>query len=153
KPPGTGVTGLTRFGSRATDVNVTLRLLTAAALPLALFAGTPGADATANRLPSLPAFPGAEGGGAFTPGGRGGRVIAVTNLNDSGPGSFRAACEAEGPRTVVFRVSGTIALESKFKIVHPYLTIAGQTAPGDGICIKNYQVNFDTKHLIIRYLR
>ncbi len=100
-----------------------------------------------------PAFPGAEGFGKYTIGGRGGRVIEVTNLNDHGPGSFRAACEAAGPRTVVFRVSGTIALESKFKIVNPFLTIAGQTAPGDGICIKNYQVNFDTKHLIIRYLR
>jgi len=100
-----------------------------------------------------PAFPGAEGFGKYTIGGRGGRVIEVTNLNDHGPGSFRAACEAEGPRTIVFRVSGTIALQSKFKIVHPYLTIAGQTAPGDGICIKNYQVNFDTRHLIIRYLR
>jgi len=105
------------------------------------------------RPAGAPAFPGAEGFGKFTIGGRGGQVIEVTNLNDHGPGSFRAACEAEGPRTVVFRVSGTIALESKFKIVHPYLTIAGQTAPGAGICIKNYQVNFDTSHLIIRYMR
>jgi hypothetical protein len=80
-------------------------------------------------------------------------VIEVTNLNDRGPGSFRAACLAEGPRIVVFRVSGTIALESELKIRNPYLTIAGQTAPGDGICVKNYQVNFDTQHLIIRYLR
>lgn len=100
-----------------------------------------------------PAFPGAEGFGKYARGGRGGRVIEVTNLDDSGPGSFRAACMAEGPRTVVFRVSGTIPLKSKFKITHPYLTIAGQTAPGDGICIKNYQVNFDTHDLIIRYLR
>ena len=60
---------------------------------------------------------------------------------------------ARGPRTIVFRVSGTIALQSKFKITNPYLTIAGQTAPGDGICIKDYQVNFDTSHLIVRYLR
>ena len=105
------------------------------------------------RPDRAPAFPGAEGFGKYTLGGRGGRVIEVTNLNDHGPGSFRAACEAEGPRTVVFRVSGTIPLESKFKITNPYLTIAGQTAPGDGICIKNYQVNFDTHDLIIRYLR
>jgi hypothetical protein len=77
----------------------------------------------------------------------------VTNLNDRGPGSFRAACEASGPRTVVFRVSGTIPLESPLKITHPYITIAGQTAPGDGICVKNYQVAFDTHHVIVRYLR
>jgi hypothetical protein len=100
-----------------------------------------------------PAFPGAEGFGKYTRGGRGGRVIEVTNLKDSGSGSFRAACMAEGPRTVVFRVSGTIPLESKFKITNPYLTIAGQTAPGDGICIKNYQVNFNIHELIIRYMR
>jgi hypothetical protein len=100
-----------------------------------------------------PAFPGAEGFGKYTLGGRGGRVIEVTNLNDSGPGSLRAAVMTKGPRTVVFRVSGTIALESELKIREPFLTIAGQTAPGDGICIKNYQVNFDTQHMIIRYLR
>lgn len=100
-----------------------------------------------------PAFPGAEGFGKYTIGGRGGKVIEVTNLNDSGPGSFREACATDGPRTIVFRVSGTIPLESKFKIVNPYLTIAGQTAPGDGICIKNFQVNFETRHMIIRYVR
>ncbi|MEO6246791.1 MAG: pectate lyase [Opitutaceae bacterium] len=100
-----------------------------------------------------PAFPGAEGFGKFTLGGRGGKVIEVTNLNDRGPGSLRAAVMAAGPRTVVFRVSGTIALESELKIREPFLTIAGQTAPGDGICIKGYQVNFDTSHVIMRYLR
>ena len=76
-----------------------------------------------------PAFPGAEGFGKFTIGGRGGRVIEVVNLNDSGDGSFRAACEAEGPRTVIFRISGTITLEKSLSIKNPYLTIAGQTAP------------------------
>jgi hypothetical protein len=105
------------------------------------------------RPDRAPAFPGAEGFGKYTLGGRAGRVIEVSNLNDHGPGSFRAACYAEGPRTVVFRVSGTIPLESKFKITNPYLTIAGQTAPGDGICVKNYQVNFDTHDLIVRYMR
>lgn len=105
------------------------------------------------RPKRAPAFPGVEGFGKYTLGGRGGRVIEVTNLNDRGPGSLRAAVMAEGPRTVVFRVSGTIALESELKIRNPYLTIAGQTAPGDGICVKNYQVNFDTQHMIIRYLR
>jgi hypothetical protein len=105
------------------------------------------------RPDRAPAFPGVEGFGKYTLGGRGGRVIEVTNLNDSGPGSLRAAVMAQGPRTVVFRVSGTIALESELKIRTPFLTIAGQTAPGDGICLKNYQFNFDTQHMIIRYVR
>jgi hypothetical protein len=105
------------------------------------------------RPDRAPAFPGVEGFGKYTVGGRGGRVIEVTNLNDSGPGSFRDAVMAKGPRTVVFRVSGTIALESELKFREPFLTIAGQTAPGDGICIKNYQVNFDTHEVIMRYLR
>ncbi|MFM8334490.1 MAG: pectate lyase, partial [Opitutaceae bacterium] len=65
---------------------------------------------------ALPAFPGAEGAGSTTPGGRGGRVLFVTTLADSGPGSFRAACEAEGPRIVVFRVAGTIALRSPINV-------------------------------------
>lgn len=105
------------------------------------------------RPDRAPAFPGAEGFGKYTLGGRGGRVMEVTNLNDAGPGSFRQACEAEGPRTVVFLVSGTIPLESELKIKHPYLTVAGQTAPGDGICVKNYQLNVKTDHVILRYLR
>jgi hypothetical protein len=100
-----------------------------------------------------PAFPGAEGFGKYSIGGRGGKVYEVTNLNPDGPGSFRAACEASEPRTVVFRVSGTIPLEKELKLRNPYLTIAGQTAPGDGVCIKNYQFNFDTQHMIVRYLR
>jgi lysophospholipase L1-like esterase/pectate lyase len=105
------------------------------------------------RPDRAPAFPGAEGFGKYTMGGRGGRVIEVTNLNDSGPGSLRAACEEEGPRTVVFRVSGTIALESELEIKNPFITIAGQSAPGDGICLKNYQFSFETQHVIVRYIR
>ncbi len=103
--------------------------------------------------PFIPAFPGAEGYGAKTVGGRGGRVIAVKNLNDSGPGSLRAAIEADGPRTVVFRVSGTIPLESELRITNPHITIAGQTAPGDGIAIRNYPLTISADEVIIRYLR
>ncbi len=100
------------------------------------------------------AFPSAEGYGRFAIGGRGGRVIEVTNLNDSGPGSLRAAVEAEGPRTAGFSVSGLITLESRLIIRNPYLTIAGQTAPGKGICIRNYNLGMLGAHdVIIRYLR
>lgn len=103
---------------------------------------------------ALPSFPGAEGFGATTPGGRGGRVILVTNLEDAGPGSLRAACEAEGPRIVVFRVGGVIELQSDIRVTNPYLTIAGQTAPGGGICLKSYSLYIrDTHDVVVRHLR
>jgi len=102
---------------------------------------------------ALPAFPGAWGGGMFTMGGRGGQVIAVTNLNDSGPGSLRAAIDADGPRIVVFRVAGTIRLNRNLDINDPNITIAGQTAPGDGICIANHSVNINTHDVVLRHLR
>lgn len=109
--------------------------------------------AAAADAPALPAFPGAEGFGSSTPGGRGGRVLFVTNLNDSGPGSFRAAVEAEGPRLVLFRVSGTIALKGNIVVRNPFLTIAGQSAPGDGICLRDYTLGVATHNVVIRYLR
>jgi len=101
----------------------------------------------------LPAFPGAMGGGAYTFGGRGGKVIVVTNLNDRGPGSFREACETGGARIVVFNVSGIIHLKSALKIRAPYITIAGQTAPGDGVCIAGFTTQVNTHDVIIRYMR
>ncbi|MCB1096850.1 MAG: DUF3826 domain-containing protein [Verrucomicrobiae bacterium] len=104
-------------------------------------------------LEMIPAFPGAWGGGMFTTGGRGGRVIAVTNLNDSGEGSFRAAIEAEGPRIVVFRVAGIIYLDSAIDIDNPDITIAGQSAPGDGVCLAHDSVNINTNNVIMRHLR
>ena len=102
---------------------------------------------------ALPAFPGAEGCGAYTTGGRGGRIIEVTNLNNSGLGSFRAACEASGKRTVVFRTGGTIKLNSMLRISNSNITIAGQTAPGDGICIANDMITVRADNVIMRYIR
>ncbi len=106
----------------------------------------------------IPAFPGAEGFGASTPGGRGGQVIKVTNTNDDGPGSFREACETSGPRIVVFTVGGTITLRSTIKVTEPYLTIAGQTAPGGGICLRSNEngkttLTLKTHDIIIRHIR
>ncbi len=107
----------------------------------------------------LPAFPGAEGFGADTPGGRGGQVMEVTTLDDAGPGSFRAACEAKGPRIIVFRTGGMIEVQSAITILEPFLTIAGQTAPGDGITLKaapkmrQAVVQVATHDVVIRGLR
>ncbi len=102
----------------------------------------------------FPAFPGAEGWGMYAKGGRGGKVIAVTNLNNDGPGSFRAAVMDTAPRIVVFNVSGTIKLTSELIITSPYLTIAGQTAPGDGICLRGYPLDIAKSHdIIVRCIR
>jgi pectate lyase len=118
------------------------------ALVLAVSPAAPAADEPA----ALPAFPGAEGFGARVTGGRRGAVYEVTNLNDDGPGSLRDAVR-EGNRTVVFRVAGTIALTRKLVLSRPNLTIAGQTTPGDGICLRNYTLEVSTRNVILRYLR
>jgi Abnormal spindle-like microcephaly-assoc'd, ASPM-SPD-2-Hydin len=111
----------------------------------------------------LAAFPGAQGGGALSVGGRGGVVYEVTNLNDSGSGSLRACVEGSGPRTCVFRTGGTIVLSSTLHVLNPFLTIAGQTAPGAGIQITNSAscnvsnncdlLRVGTHDVIVRYLR
>ena len=101
----------------------------------------------------IPAFPGAEGGGAFSFGGRGGKVFVVTNLEDRGPGSFREACEQGGARIIVFNVAGIIRLKSPINIRAPYITIEGQTAPGDGVCIAGESVLIDTHDVVIRFMR
>ncbi|MFZ4769723.1 MAG: pectate lyase family protein [Ferruginibacter sp.] len=98
------------------------------------------------------AFPGAEGFGKYTTGGRGGKVYVVTNLDDKGTGSFREAAEAKENRIIVFALSGTIHLETKLSI-KGNVTIAGHSAPGDGICIADNSVGFGGDNIIVRYMR
>ncbi|MFV5690118.1 polysaccharide lyase [Flavobacterium sp. ZT3R25] len=108
-----------------------------------------------NDLPQaeIPAFPGAEGGGMYTFGGRGGNVYTVTSLEDNGPGTLREACEKGGARIIVFNVSGIIKIKSPLIIRAPYITIAGQTAPGDGICVAGESVWINTHDVVIRHMR
>ena len=98
------------------------------------------------------AFPGAEGFGKYTTGGRGGKVLIVDNLDDNGPGSFRAAAEADFPRIIVFSVAGTIHLQKKI-VIKSNATIAGQSAPGDGICFADKTVAIGGDNIIVRFLR
>ena len=109
---------------------------------------------TTHANDQLPAFPGAEGFGMYTTGGRGGEVIHVTTLEDgTQKGTFRYACTQSKVRTIVFDVSGTIHLKSELKLNKDNVTIAGQTAPGDGICIADYPFVVASNNVIIRYLR
>jgi pectate lyase len=136
-------------------------------VPSLALAAAVGAAAVAPGLLLSPAaaatkaFPGAEGFGTDTPGGRGGTVCKVVNLNDSGPGSLRSCIEASGPRYVVFRTGGTIALRDRLTITNPYITIAGQTAPGGGVTLRmdptagtdQGTMQVATHDVVVRYVR
>ena len=102
---------------------------------------------------SLTAFPGADGAGQWALGGRGGRVYTVTTLEDGGPGSLRQAVEASGPRTVVFAVSGTIRLKKELLVRQGRITIAGQTAPGDGITLRDHPFTIAADDVVVRFIR
>lgn len=106
-------------------------------------------------LPQSPilAFPGAEGGGAHSFGGHGGKVLVVTSLEDSGPGTLRWACEQGGARIIVFNVAGIIHLNSPIIVRAPYITIEGQSAPGNGVCVAGESFWVNTHDVIIRYMR
>ena len=109
--------------------------------------------AIADAETQIPAFPGAEGFGQFAEGGRGGAVIRVSNLDDDGPGSLREALRSKSPRTVMFDVSGVIELEREIVVKNGRLTIAGQSAPGHGITLKNHGLVIKADDVVIRYIR
>ncbi|MEK0316161.1 hypothetical protein [Cohnella sp. 56] len=150
-----------RHGKSKRSIPFFLAAVLVMTLLFSLLAGTvevPRSEAS----PVVPAFPGAQGGGAISTGGRGGTIIKVTNLNDSGPGSLRACATATGTRTCVFTVGGTINLQSTILITNPNLTIAGQTAPGGGILLKGTAMSTNMlmvgvvgqdANVVIRYLR
>ena len=117
-------------------------------LPIALILG-PAMTFAADQVP---AFPGAEGHGRYTTGGRGGKVVHVTNLNDSGAGSLRAAVKGDSKKTVVFDVSGYIDLQSDLEI-GANTTIAGQTAPGQGVTVRYWTIKPKGNNIIIRFIR
>ncbi|WP_161829824.1 pectate lyase family protein [Steroidobacter agaridevorans] len=130
-----------------------VRAAVAAAVAVACLPAARLALADVQSAEAVLAFPGAEGFGRYTKGGRGGKIYKVTNLNDAGPGSLRAAVEAEGPRIVVFDVDGTIRLKSPLQIQNDFITIAGQSAPGGGITLRDYPLQISANEVIVRYLR
>lgn len=126
------------------------RILTFVLLSILLFPSSVSASESGKPI----AFPGAEGFGRYATGGRGGKVYHVTTLADGmQPGTLRYAVMQEGARTVVFDVAGTIFLDSPLRIMNGDLTLAGQTAPGDGICVAGRQVSFNGDNTIVRYMR
>lgn len=131
--------------------------------PAGLDAGTSGTfwvdhlvvndDGTEIGHPGTLAFPRAQGAGRFSVGGRGGTVYIVSNTDNAGAGSFRAACEASGARIIVFTTDGIIQLTSNINVNNPYISIFGQTAPGDGICLRDYTLRVRTHDVIIQHIR
>jgi len=113
----------------------------------------PGTPRPFTPMAGRPVFPGAEGFGTDTPAGRGGKIIEVTTLADDGPGSLRAALNDPEPRIIVFRAGGIIELKKLLFIAHPFVTMAGQTAPGGGICIKNAGLAILTHDVLIQHIR
>lgn len=110
-------------------------------------------SATAEPITDVQAFPGAEGGGMYTTGGRGGRVLIVDKLTDDGsPGTLRWAIDQNYPRIILFKVSGTITLAGNLDIEHDNVTLAGQSAPGDGICVRNFPTVIKADNVIIRFM-
>jgi len=159
-----GESGLDHSGNRTMQHLMHMVMMAAVLLASAVSAedhpAVPMAFPSKEGFRQAPAFPGAEGFAKYTAGGRYGRVLLVTTLEDYDPeldapivGSLRKAVSTGGPRTVLFRVSGTIELKAPLDIYKPFLTLAGQSAPGDGICLKNYGVVVRTSEVIIRYLR
>jgi pectate lyase len=126
-------------------------------LPAACFGAKPLSDAVQDSVRDytrdLPVFPGAEGFGSNTPAGRGGKVIRVTSLAASGPGSLREALESPEPRTIVFETAGIIDLREMLRITHPFVTVAGETAPAPGVTIIGAGLGIHTHDVLVRHLR